>query len=259
MKKNLVVCADHQIGADVIDYIMNRASPVFNVIEIVTTEENNNGFWTPLSDIVDRKKLQVCNSSDSLKKILQKNKEKVDYIFLISWKYILSSDVLEIPEIGILNLHYSLLPDFRGVYPVNNAIINGELFTGISFHWVDSNEVDGGEVLLQGKVDIDFLDDASTLLYKLDDLALSVFEQIWTAKEPVRPSKVNVPKRTLKTGYCFKSQFERDAEINLTEKFTLVDFLNLCKGRTFQGKTDLFFFDNSGRKIYLNVSLEERK
>jgi len=61
--------------------------------------------------------------------------------------------VWEMPQFGTLNLHASLLPDYRGAAPINWAIINGETKTGVSTFFL-KHEIDTGDVLLTQEVEI---------------------------------------------------------------------------------------------------------
>lgn len=61
--------------------------------------------------------------------------------------------VWRIPKNGTLNLHASLLPDYRGAAPINWAIINGETKTGLTTFLIDK-EIDTGRILLQKEIPI---------------------------------------------------------------------------------------------------------
>ncbi|MFD2519011.1 methionyl-tRNA formyltransferase [Salinimicrobium flavum] len=76
--------------------------------------------------------------------------------------------VWEMPEFGTLNLHASLLPQYRGAAPINWAIINGERETGVSTFFIDE-KIDTGEMILQEKVEIDPAENAGSLHDKLMD------------------------------------------------------------------------------------------
>ena len=66
---------------------------------------------------------------------------------------ILSQEILDIPSIGTVNVHSSLLPKYRGSAPINWAIIRGETVTGVSTMMTDKG-LDTGDVLLQKTVEI---------------------------------------------------------------------------------------------------------
>ncbi len=66
---------------------------------------------------------------------------------------ILSQEILDIPRLGTVNVHSSLLPKYRGSAPINWAIIQGETRTGITTMMTDKG-VDTGDILLQREMDI---------------------------------------------------------------------------------------------------------
>lgn len=74
--------------------------------------------------------------------------------------------VWNMPRLGTMNLHASLLPDYRGAAPINHAIIQGEKVTGVSTFLL-KHEIDTGDLLQQEQVAIEETDDAGTLHDKL--------------------------------------------------------------------------------------------
>lgn len=74
--------------------------------------------------------------------------------------------VWDMPKWGTINVHASLLPDYRGAAPINWAIINGEKETGVSTFKL-LHEIDTGNLLLQQKVAIGERDDFGSLYHKL--------------------------------------------------------------------------------------------
>jgi methionyl-tRNA formyltransferase len=74
-------------------------------------------------------------------------------IFIVVAFRMLPEIVWSMPSKGTINLHASLLPDYRGAAPINHAIINGETETGVTT-FIISHEIDTGEILLQKKVEI---------------------------------------------------------------------------------------------------------
>jgi len=74
--------------------------------------------------------------------------------------------VWAMPEIGTFNLHASLLPQYRGAAPINWAIINGEVETGVTTFFL-KHEIDTGSILFQEKEPITADDDAGTLYNRM--------------------------------------------------------------------------------------------
>ncbi|HCT54571.1 MAG TPA: methionyl-tRNA formyltransferase, partial [Balneola sp.] len=74
----------------------------------------------------------------------------IDLFVVVAFR-ILPKNILEIPKIGSINLHASLLPKYRGAAPIHWAIINGEEETGCTIFFLDE-KVDTGNIVLQHKV-----------------------------------------------------------------------------------------------------------
>ncbi len=70
--------------------------------------------------------------------------------------------VWQMPSYGTINLHASLLPQYRGAAPINHAIINGETLTGVTTFFIEK-EIDTGNIILAEKVQILPSDDAGSL------------------------------------------------------------------------------------------------
>ncbi len=74
--------------------------------------------------------------------------------------------VWQLPPLGTFNLHASLLPEYRGAAPINWAIINGEIKTGVTTFFIDE-KIDTGEIILQDEIPINETDTAGDLHDKL--------------------------------------------------------------------------------------------
>ena len=85
-----------------------------------------------------------------------------DFFVVIAFGHILSEKVLQLPKFGAINIHASLLPEYRGPAPIQWAIINGDSQTGITTMFMDKG-MDTGNVLLTQKEPILPEDTAATL------------------------------------------------------------------------------------------------
>ncbi len=88
-----------------------------------------------------------------------------DLIVVVAFR-MLPKQVWKIPKKGTINLHASLLPDYRGAAPINWAIINGEKQTGVTTFFIDE-KIDTGKIILQKKINIGFDDTAGILHDKI--------------------------------------------------------------------------------------------
>lgn len=85
-----------------------------------------------------------------------------DVLIVLGWGQILSPEVLQVPKIGTIGAHASLLPHNRGSAPVNWAIINGEAQTGNSLIWL-APDVDAGDLIDQRSFPISQYDTCRTI------------------------------------------------------------------------------------------------
>jgi methionyl-tRNA formyltransferase len=72
---------------------------------------------------------------------------------LANFSFILRGPFLAVPRLGSINVHPSLLPAYRGPYPLRWALANGERRIGVTTHFVDSG-IDSGPILLQRIIDV---------------------------------------------------------------------------------------------------------
>ena len=89
-----------------------------------------------------------------------------DLCVTAAFGHILSQEVLDIPRLGTVNVHASLLPKYRGSAPVNWALIQGEKVTGVTTMLTDKG-MDTGDILMQREVAILPEDNAGTLVDRL--------------------------------------------------------------------------------------------
>ena len=82
------------------------------------------------------------------------SKMKIDLLVVVAYGKILPDWVLEYPKFGCLNIHFSLLPKWRGAAPIQKAIANGDKLSGISFMKI-VNELDAGPIYESFNVDIE--------------------------------------------------------------------------------------------------------
>ena len=92
-----------------------------------------------------------------------------DLIVVVAYGKILPKEIIDIPKYGVINLHSSLLPRFRGAAPINAAIINGDKKSGVSIMYVEE-ELDAGDVILQEETKITDEDTFLSLHDRLKDM-----------------------------------------------------------------------------------------
>jgi len=103
------------------------------------------------------------NSDEALKGLRE---AEIDALVVVAFGQILSSELLDLPSRGCVNLHASLLPRYRGTAPINWAIVDGEKETGVTTMFM-APKVDAGEIILQRKTEIPDDETAGSLSERL--------------------------------------------------------------------------------------------
>ena len=89
-----------------------------------------------------------------------------ELIVVVAYGRILPKDILDVPPLGCVNVHASLLPKYRGSAPINWAMLNGDAETGVSIMYM-AEELDAGDVILTAKTPIDPEEDLPSLWDRL--------------------------------------------------------------------------------------------
>ncbi|MBR3704025.1 MAG: methionyl-tRNA formyltransferase [Oscillospiraceae bacterium] len=89
-----------------------------------------------------------------------------DVIVVAAYGKLLPKALLEIPKTAIINVHSSILPQYRGAAPINWAILNGDEETGVTIQYM-GEELDAGDILLIKRTAIDPGEDAASLYDRL--------------------------------------------------------------------------------------------
>lgn len=95
--------------------------------------------------------------------------QKPDVCALTAYGRILKQPIIDVAPHGILNMHPSLLPKYRGPSPIQSALMNGETETGVTIMRL-SLEMDAGDILLQERIGIAPEDNGESLTRRLADL-----------------------------------------------------------------------------------------
>ncbi len=94
---------------------------------------------------------------------------KADLAVVVAYGRILPATYLEAFGMGAINVHFSLLPKYRGAAPVNWAIVNGETETGVTTMKMDAG-LDTGDILMQNRIRIGPDDDSVVLMDRLSEI-----------------------------------------------------------------------------------------
>lgn len=137
--------------------------------------------------------IQKPENNDELKKIIESIKPEV--VITIAYGRIIPHELLEIPKYGWINVHFSLLPRWRGAAPVQWAILNGDKETGITVFKLDKG-MDTGPVYLEQATPINDDENSDGLLKRLSqigsDLAIKSLEFISEGVTPKPQASIGI-------------------------------------------------------------------
>ena len=149
----------------------------YQLLRVITTPDSKAGRGkvltpSPVAMWADTNKLEISkpDTHEEMKNAFQ----GVDVVVAIAYGRILTKDVLNIPKHGFLNLHFSLLPAYRGAAPVQRSILSGDVVTGISIFKIDEN-LDTGPIYLQNEFKIPENSTSDEVLGELAYLGASAF------------------------------------------------------------------------------------
>ncbi|MDQ3474507.1 MAG: methionyl-tRNA formyltransferase [Acidobacteriota bacterium] len=111
---------------------------------------------------------------------------RADLAVVVAYGRILPAEFLQAPRRGCINVHFSLLPHYRGAAPVNWAIVNGEQQTGVTTMLIEE-ELDSGPILLQKATPIEEKEIAPHLMLRLADMGAGLLDETLKQLDQITP------------------------------------------------------------------------
>ena len=109
-----------------------------------------------------------------------------DVAVVVAYGKILPDEFLRAPRRGCINVHFSLLPLYRGAAPANWAIVNGETETGVTTMFIEPT-LDTGPILLQSKTPIGETETAPELMERLAEIGATVLSETLSKLDEITP------------------------------------------------------------------------
>ena len=130
------------------------------------------------------KEYAITNSLDVYQPATLRNAESLELvrslepelIVVAAYGKLLPEDILNVPPLGSINVHSSLLPKYRGAAPINWALLDGEPETGVTIQYMAA-ELDAGDILLQKSTPIGDTEDAQALTERLAQLGAEALSE----------------------------------------------------------------------------------
>ena len=122
-------------------------------------------------EIIQPRKLKDSDLINKIKELAP------DLIVVVAYGKIIPREIIDIPKYGIINVHSSLLPKYRGASPIHSAILNGDKETGVSIMYIEE-ELDSGDVILTESCEITETDTLGTLHDRLKILGAEALGKV---------------------------------------------------------------------------------
>ena len=176
---------------------------------------------------------------------------ETDLFIVVAYGKILPEELIKLPKHGSINIHYSLLPKYRGASPVESAILNGDIETGISIQKM-IYKMDAGPIVAQEKVKILPDEKASELRARLIKIGGELLVKILPdfIEKKVIPTQQDEAKAT----NCKKIKKENGL-IDLNDN----GIMNYNKFRAYATWPRTFFFKDGKRIIITGAKLENNQ
>lgn len=166
-----------------------------------------------------------------------------DLVVVTAYGQILPKRALELPRYGCVNVHASLLPDYRGASPIQQVILRGETKTGVTIMQMDRG-LDTGDILLMQEIPIEPRETADSLH---DKLAVLGKETLCLFMEKLKKGEITSEPQPKECRFYAPLIKKQDGQIHFTESAVTID--RMARGltpwpgifTTFQGKTIKLF------------------
>lgn len=195
-------------------------------------------------EIVQPKKLKDAEITGKIKEA------NPDLIVVVAYGKIIPKEIIDIPKYGIINVHSSLLPKYRGASPIHSAILNGDKETGVSIMYIEE-ELDAGDVILKEYCSIEENDTLGTLHDRLKGLGA---EGLGKALKMISDGNVKAEKQDDSKATFVRPISKEQAKIDWTD--TKENIYNKIRGLNPFPAAYTFNEKNENIKVYRGEKIE---
>jgi methionyl-tRNA formyltransferase len=170
---NLIFCGTPQFAVPTLERLLAEKF----ALELIVTnpdEPSGRGYEVkapPVKQVAEKAGVEVFQPA-KLKEAATReflSKFHPDAMVVVAYGHIIPPWMIELPRLGCVNLHASLLPKYRGAAPIQWSLIHGEQTTGVTTMLIDPG-MDTGDILLQRQVEVQGDDTTETLSERLSAL-----------------------------------------------------------------------------------------
>lgn len=180
--------------------------------------------YTPVKELAIKNNIPVFQPDKFTPDVVEQLKKlNAEAGIVVSYGKLIPRDAFETPALGCFNIHFSLLPKYRGASPVQRAIVNGEKETGVSTFRLEKT-LDTGPVFVQKSIPITDLDNSETIFEKLTALG------IVSASETLELLKNGNTAGTPQQGEASYAPCLKKEDGRITWQQSAVEVFNLARG-----------------------------
>lgn len=195
------------------------SNDLFNIKGVITQPDKkgkrgNQRIESPVSLMANSLNLQTYKPHNLAKKQIQNDIDitNADILLVVAYGNLIPTWILE-SNIKAINIHYSLLPSYRGASPIQSSLLNNDKKTGVTFMQM-SEDLDAGKVIKCFEVSINKNDNKSSLENKLTKLSILHLEKVIT--DFYSNKTIPIDQEHGKASYC-KKILKEDSIINFKE------------------------------------------
>lgn len=243
-KIKVVFMGTPEIAINALKGLINRG---FNVVAVVTQPDRPIGRkkiieQTPIKKEALKLNIKIFQPEKIIDIRTELEKLKPDLFVTCAYGQFLPSSILNIPKIGCINAHASLLPKYRGGAPIHWALINGEKYTGVTL-MKTIKEMDAGDMYISYRFSIDEDDNLKTLFKKVGKcIYLIIFNEL----ENIINNKLS-PIKQINDNATFAYNIEKDKEkINVND--FAINIRNLVRG-LYENPSSYLIYEEKNIKV----------
>ena len=194
----------------------------------------------PTKILAEKYKINILQPEILANYKLQITNYKPDFFIVAAYSKILPKEILKISRFGTIGVHPSLLPKYRGVSPIQTAILNGDEITGATLYLMDK-EIDSGPILATSHLPIANSDNYESMMKKLAELGADLLIGFLRKIEPISNQQLAISNLAIP---------QDESQATYTKKFKTED--------AFIASEDLEKAQNDGGQIAVEIDRKIR-
>lgn len=174
---NIIFMGTPNFAKEHLQELINKKEELGIKIDLVVTKEDKEVGrgkkikYTPVKELAINNEIEVYQPTNLRdEEVVNKIKSlNPDLIVVVAYGKIIPKSIIDIPKYGIINVHGSLLPKYRGAAPVQYAVLNGDTKTGVTIMYIEEG-LDSGDMILKKEFELTVEDTTTTTFEKMQEV-----------------------------------------------------------------------------------------